>query len=324
MDIKHLQYFVAIVDHQFNISKAAESLFISQPALTKYIKEFEEKEGIELFVRNKGRLVELTPAGKAFLDDALVVLHDFDNLMNHIRDVKDNIKGVVRIGIPPITMQGLFSTPIAYFMIENPDIKLEIVELGAVELLKKLLLDEIDMAVLIEPVKAGNTVSRSIFSTDIVVICHKNHRLTTLNRPLTWKDLANEKIVIVNETFMLYHQIIERFKKELVTPNIFFKSGEWDLLASICERLDTITILPSVMYNRVKRKELVKLPLADDFRWNVTITKLKDKYHSPLVRFTEEYFTAFIKDKSRMNKGFVAIQEEEKNEVKYTTCQQSF
>ena len=40
MDVKHLEYFITIVESRFNISKAAEALYISQPALTKYIKEF--------------------------------------------------------------------------------------------------------------------------------------------------------------------------------------------------------------------------------------------------------------------------------------------
>ncbi|MFW7374272.1 LysR family transcriptional regulator [Vagococcus fluvialis] len=54
MDIKHLEYFTTIVENNFNLSQSAKILLISQPGLTKFIKEFEEKEEVELFVRSKG------------------------------------------------------------------------------------------------------------------------------------------------------------------------------------------------------------------------------------------------------------------------------
>ncbi len=81
VDIKHLDYFTTIVENNFNLSRSANILLISQPALTKFIKEFEEQEDVALFVRSKGRLVDLTPIGKEFYDNALVVLSNHQQLM---------------------------------------------------------------------------------------------------------------------------------------------------------------------------------------------------------------------------------------------------
>lgn len=75
MHIKHLEYFTTIVENNFNLSQSAKILLISQLGLTKFIKEFEEKEEVELFVRSKGRLVDLTPIVKEFYDNALTVLN---------------------------------------------------------------------------------------------------------------------------------------------------------------------------------------------------------------------------------------------------------
>ena len=70
MDIKHLEYFITIVENNFNLSQSAKILLISQPALTKFIKEFEEREDVELFVRSKWRLIDLTPLGKEFYENS--------------------------------------------------------------------------------------------------------------------------------------------------------------------------------------------------------------------------------------------------------------
>ncbi|VEI47594.1 transcriptional regulator CysB [Actinobacillus equuli] len=55
MDIRHLRYFVAIVDNDFNLSRTSQNLYISQPALSMMISEFEQRENIQLFKRNNNK-----------------------------------------------------------------------------------------------------------------------------------------------------------------------------------------------------------------------------------------------------------------------------
>lgn len=52
MDIKHLRFFIAIVENNFNLSRTAQQLYISQPTLSIMINDFEEKQGIKLFNKN--------------------------------------------------------------------------------------------------------------------------------------------------------------------------------------------------------------------------------------------------------------------------------
>ena len=64
MDIRHLRYFVSIVDNDFNLSRASLNLYISQPALSMMISDFENKEGVQLFKRAQGKIVGLTYVGE--------------------------------------------------------------------------------------------------------------------------------------------------------------------------------------------------------------------------------------------------------------------
>ena len=81
MDIRKLTFFTTIVDHAYNLTRASKHLHISQPALSQLVREFEELEQVELFLRHHGRLTGLTDAGQQFYEDALSVLRGHQQMM---------------------------------------------------------------------------------------------------------------------------------------------------------------------------------------------------------------------------------------------------
>ena len=109
MDIKELKYFKAIVDNHHNLSKAAEELFVSQPALSKVIQTIEDEFDIDLFYRAKGRLQHLTHEGQLLYDEATLILDQFDQLIQKLNNRSRSPKGTVRIGIPPVIVATVFT-----------------------------------------------------------------------------------------------------------------------------------------------------------------------------------------------------------------------
>jgi len=81
MTIKQLRYIVAVADNQFNISYTAERLFTSQPGISRQIKQLEDSLGCDIFVRNGKALQGLTEKGEALLQQARVVLTEYNNLL---------------------------------------------------------------------------------------------------------------------------------------------------------------------------------------------------------------------------------------------------
>ena len=99
MEIRQLKYFAAVAD-TLNFSRAAETLFISQSALSKQIADLERELGMVLLQRDK-RSVRLTPAGKVFLNEAKVILMRMDTipiLLKNTEDVEKKGKRNVFIG----------------------------------------------------------------------------------------------------------------------------------------------------------------------------------------------------------------------------------
>ena len=96
MEIRQLKYFAAVAD-TLNFSRAAETLFISQSALSKQIADLERELGMVLLQRDK-RSVRLTPAGKVFLNDAKVILMLMDTipiLLKNTEDIEKKGKPIV-------------------------------------------------------------------------------------------------------------------------------------------------------------------------------------------------------------------------------------
>ena len=99
MDLKRLEYFCAIVE-KGQISKAAEALHISQPPLSMRLKELEEELDVQLIYR-EGKAWQVTPEGEALYQRAQFILSYVAGLEKDIRESRNKVSGLVRIGVCP-------------------------------------------------------------------------------------------------------------------------------------------------------------------------------------------------------------------------------
>lgn len=97
MDIRKLEYFVAVAEH-LSFTEAAKRLYVGQSAISQQIKELEHELGVQLFFRNK-RSVQLTGAGRVFLVDAREILNKVDAAMHNVQNAEHGIVGSLDIGL---------------------------------------------------------------------------------------------------------------------------------------------------------------------------------------------------------------------------------
>lgn len=97
MDLRQMQYITAVAEHR-NVTKAAESLYVSQSALSHYIRKTEEELGVKLFDRSTTP-ISLTYAGQCYVQSAQRMLLENQRLMKELREITENMIGVLRIGI---------------------------------------------------------------------------------------------------------------------------------------------------------------------------------------------------------------------------------
>lgn len=280
LDIKQLKYFVEVVKCGYNLSEAAKVLHISQPALSQIIKSFEDSEKVYLFKRYKGRLDGLTPAGERFYVNAEHIIGEYENMMDDLREDSVQVKGKIRIGIPPLILGIVFSDVMSQLVANNPDIEFEIVETGAYDLSRMLILKELDYAILLQPTNLDkNIISEYVLQEDeLTAFFNINHPLAMQNK-IDWEDLNGELLAIFNPTFMIHHKLMHKFEEENVKLKRYVMSGSWDFLLLCTNESEFVTILPSPVHNFFKNKNIVERSFNDPITWKVVLCRPnKERY----------------------------------------------
>ena len=151
MELRHLRYFIAVAE-EGHITRAAERLGMQQPPLSQRIKAIERELDVQLF-RRKARGVELTDAGRAFLDNARAMLAHFDHTFDVVRRTARGEQGRIRVGVTPTSpFHPFVPRVICSFREAFPLVFLQLEERLGNELVERLRDDRIDVAFIRTPV----------------------------------------------------------------------------------------------------------------------------------------------------------------------------
>src|SRR5690349_243423 len=99
MELRHLRYFVAVAEAE-NVSRAAVKLHVSQPGISRQIRDLEDELGVQLFKRS-AKSVKLTEAGAVFLPEAKAVLQRAEEATRAVRSVARGERGHIHVGYAP-------------------------------------------------------------------------------------------------------------------------------------------------------------------------------------------------------------------------------
>lgn len=146
MDFRQLQYLTAVAEYQ-NVTKAAESLFISQSALSHFIRKTESELGVQLFDRSTVP-ISLTYAGKCYVETARRILLENEKLMKELREISDNMTGFLRIGISRDRASYLMPRLVRDFNRVYPGIHVDIFTQSGQRLREALKTGRIDLLIL--------------------------------------------------------------------------------------------------------------------------------------------------------------------------------
>jgi LysR family hca operon transcriptional activator len=211
VELRHLRYFVAVADAG-NLTVAAQRmLHTSQPSLSRQIRDLEDEVGTPLLTR-RARGIDLTPAGRAFLDHARSVLSQVEAASEAARRVAGPTKPCFAMGF--LTGHELTWMPEALRILrdELPTIDVMISSQYSPLLADGLSKGKIDAAFLRREQGAPDLAFRLLVKEPLVVILPSNHRLAAL-KAISSKDLVGERIVIVSQTAPVLRGVIDNYFK---------------------------------------------------------------------------------------------------------------
>jgi DNA-binding transcriptional LysR family regulator len=199
MELRHLRYFVTVAE-ELNFSRAAARLRVSQPPLSRQIKSLEEEIGTELFDRSK-RNLQLTPAGKSFLDQAKQILEQSDRAARLAKAVGQGKSGHLTVAF--LSPLGGTFLPVALrtFRQRFPSVEVTITEMVPGQQVKALLESRIDVGFLArcEARFENELALEALGDIGWVAALPPEHALARL-REVPLRKLANEKLVFFDRS----------------------------------------------------------------------------------------------------------------------------
>jgi LysR family transcriptional regulator, hca operon transcriptional activator len=211
MELRHLRYFVAVADAGSLTVAAQRKLHTSQPSLSRQIGDLEEEVGTQL-LRRGARGIELTPAGRAFLDHARVVLSQVEAAAEAARRVADPAKPCFAMGF--LTGHELTWMPEALRILrdELPNIDVMISSQYSPLLADGLLKGKIDAAFLRRERRMPDLAFRLLVKEPLVVVLPHDHHLAAL-KAISPGDLVGETFVTVSDTAPVLRGVIDNYLK---------------------------------------------------------------------------------------------------------------
>ena len=278
MNIRHIAYFVEVAKER-NFTKAANNLHLSQPALSKVIKNLELDLGVSLIDR-AAKQFKLTDQGEIFFENSKNALNNINEELDQLNCSINCTKGRLVVGIPPVIGTVYFTSIIAKFKKKYPNIDFIVIEEGANSIRDKVKTSELDIGIVILPTKSEGLNVIKMIESENVLIAHKDNKLVNLNK-VTVKDLKEENFITLNKRYMLYDTLKRLCRENGFETKIAFESSQWDFVAEMVSLNQGIAILPEPIVHRYKDDNIRRVVLEDvKIPWEIAIILKKDRYIS--------------------------------------------
>ncbi len=270
MKLQQLRYLTAIIRNNLNISLAAESLYTSQPGISKQLRLLEEELGVELFSRNGKHLTEVTPIGRQIIIKAENILREVNNIQILSEEYRDDRRG--SLSIATTHTQARYALPLAVkaFRERYPAVTLQVHQGSPAQIAELVKTGEVDFVIATE--------SLELFEDLIMMPCYVWQRcvLVPCGHPLveagqlTLHDVAKYPLVTYVFGFTGRSQLDEAFRSAQIKPSVAFTATDADVIKTYVRLGVGVGIVARMAYDALQDQDLVQLDADHLFSSNIT------------------------------------------------------
>ncbi|WP_034041267.1 LysR family transcriptional regulator [Wocania ichthyoenteri] len=259
LELRHLKYFIAVAE-DLHFRKAAERLFISQPGLSRQIKQMEDDLGIKLFERHN-RKVELTKVGHYLKAEITQHLKGLDRIFNQAKLLNDGIGGDLKFGYVGSAMQNIIPNLLLKFRKENPNAHFSLKELDNQKQIENLLSHDIDIGfVRLERVPRDLQI-KPILKENFCLVLPENHPINVSNFK-SLKQFENDPFILFDSKYSAsyFEKVMQIFDDNGFTPIIAHNTIHASSIYKLVENNFGISIVPkSLQTQNIKGIKFIEL-----------------------------------------------------------------
>ncbi len=291
--LNSLLVFHEVAKHK-SFSKAAEELFISQPAVTKHVKELERKVGIGLVQRRRGGFA-LTEAGKVIFKYTHKISSHLMEIENLLGNLKKDYQGILRIGTTESYSKGLMPKLLSAFQASFPFMKIALDVGNSEEIEKSLLAYKNDLGLIAEIKMSPRFESIPFLKEELVLIVSPNHSLAK-KQAVSLKELGRYPLIIRAKGSTTRKIILQAFKEAGIHPSLLIEAGSSEFIKQwVSEGKGVSIIVKRAVEDEEKRGIIKTIPLFEKLYLKVAFIYLKEAKSNPAIKT----FVNFIENQGR-------------------------
>lgn len=260
MQLAQLQGLVEIA-RAGTIGRAAEQLFITQPALTARLKALEAELDCTLVVRGRAGS-RLTDAGRALLPYAERAIAAIDEGAQRARELAGGRSGAIAIGAAPAVSTYVLPAVLRLLRAKHPDAQLSVRSGHSEELLDLVLRGEVQVGIM-RPLRHPDVTITPVYEDSLVLVAHRGHRFTRLPH-VRMQDLASEQLVTFDRASS-YHELTRvMFRSAGVRPRSFLDVDNIDAAKRMVQEELGVALLPrSAVQAELRSQQLRAITVTD-------------------------------------------------------------
>lgn len=291
MKLQQLRYIWEVVRHDLNVSATAQSLYTSQPGISKQIRLLEDELGIEIFSRSGKHLTQITPAGEQIVAAAAEILGKAEGIKRIAQEFSNQKTG--SLSIATTHTQARYSLPkiISGFISHYPDVSLHMHQGTPSQIAKMAAEGAVDFAIATECLEEfTDLLVMPCFRWNRCVIVQKHHPFSQLTK-LTLQQLAEQPLVTYVPGITGRAKLDNAFHQQGLEPKIIFTAADADVIKTYVRLGMGVGIIANIAFDERTDNDLVKIDVSELFE--DSITKLAFRRGTFLRGFMYEFIESY-------------------------------
>jgi DNA-binding transcriptional LysR family regulator len=294
MELRDIEYFTVVAEHG-HLGRAAESLGLSQPALSKSLRRLERLLDAKL-VKRTPKGVELTTEGSALLIRTRELRLSLQSVKREISDLSEGKIGYVRVGAGALIVEQLFPACLMPLLQNSPKTRFKIIVSDNDLMIPALRTGELDLLINYPPrtMSREGLIEEPLFDDEFVVVASAKHRLAKLKR-VTLSDLSAERWVLSEPTLLAQQRLHRAFlERGLPTPEVLVETRSTNLKRATVASSSLLDFSSKLALENGPHCDRLRILAVKELTWRrpVSLIYREAAYLSPATRS----FIASVKD----------------------------